>query len=388
MKICDLLRTLINVSEKGANIARIIRSEVSLLELLVEEKKGDQKNDRFVQDFKTLADVLVQEVVRYDLRQKFPATKGNIYGEESNKFTNVLGETVTIEILDSPDLTTRLLSKVLDENEKAAKLLAQEVHAEVNVDDWSNVDSLDQDIDVQNIAVWIDPIDSTAQYIQGEVGEVVDGMVTEGLQCVSVLIGVYDKSTGVPLVGVTNQPFYELKERRWTGFITWGVCVGDVRANSLPNMELSVPNSPTDGKKVALISSSESQDVQDALSTMFKLRNINGAGNKLLGVCHDFADAYVLTHSSNYKWDCCGPHAILLSLGGGIVKYSDVHNFVQAGLEEFSKLDQIKYHIPDCPDKTGAERWCNKGGVVAYRSLSVLNSLAKVIKNTQYDISA
>jgi len=69
MKVGPLLNALIHVAEKGANIARIIRLEQSLLELLVQEKKGDTKNERFVQDFKTLADVLVQEVVRYDLKK-------------------------------------------------------------------------------------------------------------------------------------------------------------------------------------------------------------------------------------------------------------------------------------------------------------------------------
>ena len=70
MKICDLLNALINISEKGANIARIIRSEESLLKLLVQEKKGNHKNERFLHDFKTLADVLVQELVIYDLSQQ------------------------------------------------------------------------------------------------------------------------------------------------------------------------------------------------------------------------------------------------------------------------------------------------------------------------------
>lgn len=51
--------------------------------------------------------------------------------------------------------------------------------------------------------------DSTAQYIQGEVGIESRGLVDEGLQCVSVLIGVYDRSTGLPIIGVTNQPFYK-----------------------------------------------------------------------------------------------------------------------------------------------------------------------------------
>lgn len=63
----DLLKAVILVSEKAANIARAIRQEEHLLSLLVREKKDGEKNPRFVHDFKTLADVLVQEVVKHDL---------------------------------------------------------------------------------------------------------------------------------------------------------------------------------------------------------------------------------------------------------------------------------------------------------------------------------
>lgn len=52
-------------------------------------------------------------------------------------------------------------------------------------------------------------VDSTADYING--GEKVDfatGIHMSGLRCVTVLIGVYSKSTGIPIVGVVNQPFY------------------------------------------------------------------------------------------------------------------------------------------------------------------------------------
>lgn len=55
------------VSEKAANIARAIRQEEHLLSLLIQEKKDSEKNPRFAHDFKTLADVLVQEVVKHDL---------------------------------------------------------------------------------------------------------------------------------------------------------------------------------------------------------------------------------------------------------------------------------------------------------------------------------
>ena len=70
MLLRDLAAELISVSEKAATLARVIRSEHALFELLVEEKKGDSKNKRFLQDFKTLADVLVQEMVKEHIGSK------------------------------------------------------------------------------------------------------------------------------------------------------------------------------------------------------------------------------------------------------------------------------------------------------------------------------
>ena len=41
-----------------------------LFKLLIEEKSEDTKNKRFVRDFKTLADVLIQEMVKDYLGSK------------------------------------------------------------------------------------------------------------------------------------------------------------------------------------------------------------------------------------------------------------------------------------------------------------------------------
>ena len=66
----DLLQVLLQVSEKSAQIARAWRCQEELFELMVEEKTEKEKNQRFVRDFKTLADVLVQEVVNHYVIQK------------------------------------------------------------------------------------------------------------------------------------------------------------------------------------------------------------------------------------------------------------------------------------------------------------------------------
>lgn len=50
--------------------------------------------------------------------------------------------------------------------------------------------------------------DSTYQYIKGSADVVpTHGVFPTGLQCVTILIGVYDVQTGEPLMGVINQPF-------------------------------------------------------------------------------------------------------------------------------------------------------------------------------------
>lgn len=64
-----LLQKIIITSEKAANIARVCRDNQDLFELLVEEKKSDEANSRFIRDFKTLADVLIQETIRHDIQE-------------------------------------------------------------------------------------------------------------------------------------------------------------------------------------------------------------------------------------------------------------------------------------------------------------------------------
>lgn len=65
--MADLMRLLLQVAEKAANVARVCRQEAPLFQLLVQEKTGEDKNKKFVQDFKTLADVVIQEMIRHDV---------------------------------------------------------------------------------------------------------------------------------------------------------------------------------------------------------------------------------------------------------------------------------------------------------------------------------
>ena len=70
VRVTEILSELIKASEKSAQIARLCRAEEELFKLLVEEKSNESKNPRFIQDFKTLADVLVQQTIVNDLSLK------------------------------------------------------------------------------------------------------------------------------------------------------------------------------------------------------------------------------------------------------------------------------------------------------------------------------
>ena len=87
----------------------------------------------------------------------------NIFGEESNKFTNSLGESITVSVQETPEATAELLAKVLDGNLRAAGMLAEEVHREVIMEEN---DTLSHDFlgSCDDMGVWIDPIGTSGQF--------------------------------------------------------------------------------------------------------------------------------------------------------------------------------------------------------------------------------
>lgn len=91
---------------------------------------------------------------------QFPDLIDQIHGEESNKFSNTLGETITVEVQETEAATSELLCKVLNGDRNAADLLAAEVHKDIEVDDINSQISgyLDLNIPVKNLSIWIDPI--------------------------------------------------------------------------------------------------------------------------------------------------------------------------------------------------------------------------------------
>ncbi|XP_026883792.2 inositol polyphosphate 1-phosphatase [Electrophorus electricus] len=372
--MAQLLHLLLNVSEKAANVARVCRQEAPLFELLVQEKTGVDKNKKFVQDFKTLADVVIQEMIRHDVCAQFPELSGFIHGEESNKFENGLGESVTVTVCNKEEDTAALLAKVLDGDQTAASLLTRAIHQDLQLKDEA-AESLQVPISPADVGIWIDPIDATSQYIEGKEEEVSeDGFCPSGLPCALVLIGVYMRATGQPVMGVINQPFSQkdLTGKGWKGKHFWGVSYGTVNACSFTHPMRSL------GKKnkylAVVLSSSERQEVKDALAPLCngRLMYASGAGYKILCVIQGLMDVYVLSEGSTFKWDSCAPHALLRSLGGGVSDLAQCLSAISDGKKGHTA--ELTYHNPHA-GCLGVERWANQGGLVAYIDSTVIDSV-------------
>ncbi|XP_051865640.1 inositol polyphosphate 1-phosphatase [Pristis pectinata] len=369
-----LLTALICASEKSANIARACKREDTLFQLLIEEKKGPEKNKKFVQDFKTLADVIIQEVIKHDIGKKFPELASHIAGEESNHFENGLGETIIVKVCKTEQATAELISKVLDGNLKAAGLLAKCIHEDVHID-GPDLEKLNIDIPMDTIGIWVDPIDSTNQYIKGQLEEKFkSGIHPYGLKSAAVLIGVFDRNSGQPIMGVINVPFNEADPNlRWQGKYYWGISYNDINVHSIPKQL------PAHHNQLSIVMSSSEKDcIKKALAPICGERMFyaSGAGYKILCTILGLADAYVITADTTFKWDTCAPHAILKSLGGGIVNLAKV--LAEVKEKGPGVIPEVQYKMPDEGSKE-TEKWANTGGLVAYRSQQQLEAIINAL---------
>lgn len=387
----DILLELLRVSEKAANIARACRQQEALFQLLVQEKKDAEKNKKFAADFKTLADVLVQEVVKQNMENKFPGLGKKIFGEESNEFTNDLGEKITVELRSTEEETAELLGRVLDGNVPASEALAKVVHQDVDLTD-PTLESLEIRVPQDILGIWVDPIDSTYQYIKGSANvKSNQGVFPSGLQCVTILIGVYDLQTGVPLMGVINQPFVSqnLTTLRWKGQSYWGLSYMGTNIHSLQialskgtGGETQTENSDGELSRPlsAVISTSEKETIKAALSRVCGggVFPAAGAGYKSLCVVQGLVDIYIFSEDTTFKWDSCAAHAILRAMGGGMVDMKEcLARSPQPGLD----LPQLLYHTEN-KGASGVDLWANKGGLIAYRSRHRLDTfLSCLIQN-------
>lgn len=164
-----------------------------------------------------------------------------------------------------------------------------------------------------DVTVWIDPLDATHEYTEGQTDPSL-------LHYVTVMICVAVK--GRPIAGVIHEPYKRnevTKSNRVTkwAWVDHGVSESLVADTDPPSKESTV---------VKVISSrSHSGDVKEVADKAFKdtsktLKHIvaAGSGHKVLQVVENHADLYLHTTAIK-KWDICAGNAVLNALGGKMV---------------------------------------------------------------------
>lgn len=226
-------------------------------------------------------------------------------------------------------------------------------------------------------------LDNTGAYIAGRNGTLNEyGIFNDSLQCVTVIIGVFDRSTGEPIVGVINQPFFDCRGATcWAGKCIWGVAYEDCFCNSLKTGLAQGPTTTglsslasAQDNMLLVLSQSELPSVVKLLSDRgFTIQYAGGAGYKLLCVIEGTACAYLVSTSSTFKWDTCGPHAILRSMGGNLLCLKNVVKKLP------SHYHLIQYNRPDMGGLTAGQMWRNEGGVFAFANRQTLETVVDVL---------
>ena len=105
-------------------------------------------------------------------------------------------------------------------------------------------------------------------------------MYIKGLPCVTMLIGVYELSTGRPVVGVINQPFWKRgSSGHWTGRQVWGVTMNELNIVSQYSLLSESATRSTSTKAVCVLSRSTEPEIVAALqSAGFRLVFATGDG--------------------------------------------------------------------------------------------------------------
>lgn len=174
----------------------------------------------------------------------------------------------------------------------------------------------------------------------------------------------------MPIAGVINQPFHQVSPTgQWQGRSIWAYCYNGINYSSVQqsNTESILSEGQNIKKCRVVLSSSEA----DSIIQKLKCHDVNiyyasGAGYKLLCVIDGFADAYILSKGSTYKWDTCAPHAILLSMNGSIVAMEKA-NLDGRSRVVYNRIDQ------------SSTKWNNSKGIIAYKRQETFQYLQSIL---------
>ncbi|KAM3960483.1 3'(2'),5'-bisphosphate nucleotidase 1 isoform 1-T1 [Aphomia sociella] len=304
--VVRLLASSVSVASRAG---KIVRDVMSKGELGIIEKGKD--------DYQTEADRSAQRCIIASLSAQYP--KINIIGEEDS--------------LDNEcDVPSDWLVVDLDKD-----VLSLECPSAL------------QNVNEEDIVVWVDPLDGTSEYTQGALMLKRDPwerwkmylthpfismkwyysllQAKYGfLEHVTVLIGISVNQK--PVAGVIHQPYYknQVGSEKKMGRTIWGLQEMGVGGYT--------PAPPPDSLVITTTRSHSNPIVEQALAVMnaSQILRVGGAGYKVLQLLEGKASVYVFASSGCKKWDTCAPEAILSAAGG---KLTDIlGNFYKYGTSE------------------------------------------------------
>jgi len=170
--------------------------------------------------------------------------------------------------------------------------------ANINNDEVDKLIGAGYEVPIDEVSVWIDPLDATQEYTEN-LQEYVTTMV-----CVAV--------RGKPTLGVIHKPFTKVTAWGWAGEDQVSTTVQDDFAKGKSN-------SKDIDKARIIVSRSHPGEVrkklEENMGAGINITNAGGAGFKTWEVIKGRQDVYV--HMTLIKkWDICAPSAILSALQG------------------------------------------------------------------------
>ena len=280
VNLAELLSVAIAVAEAGGREVKAVREQADI----GESSKG--KTREGANDPKTDGDMRAHVQMFYGLKKRFPNL--NIISEEHDE-TEVDTSKVPMADLNDPEVR---------------ELLGEE----------------DIEVQADDVAVWIDPLDATQEYTE-KLLHFVTTMV-----CVAV--------RGVPTLGIIHKPFGDDGTPR----TAWGYAGRDIVSRTVRDDAKNNKEDADLAHAKIIVSRSHAGNVNATAIKTFgegvKVTPAGGAGYKAWEVVKGAQDAYIHTTLIK-KWDICAGAAILSALGGKMTS-------LKGDTIDFGRADQEK----------------------------------------------
>ena len=296
---------LVDVAEDGCDIIREVTSKG---DLAVKDKGGSETLDKkYIMDAQTEADRQV-EIMALRRITTFAGGKLRVIGEES--YENALeGEA---ECDDETCYASFDEEEEMCRKEEGKHYVDKDILKEVLEAKWLPAIA-SEEIDISRVNVYVDPLDGTNEYANGE------------RPAVTVLLGV--AVDGVPVAGIIGQPFFgwdanvnDSKHLENLGRVVWGGAGAGCKGLRVDETQKKLAMPPT-GPHVVCLNRNIRDERQAPVMEQTKSEVavlVSATGYHYLCLLEGRAHSAMLLRKASKKWDTCAGEALLRSVGGAV----------------------------------------------------------------------